>query len=427
MPVKGEGPQDQHKLSLFFGLKNGFHPPWLMQNVHMSERDSGAVGAGRHSFIPALKGGLLMALALLGIFAQKTFPVVAQTTQAPASLRARVPSSTLPPLRLPAGFRASVYASGFAQPRLMALAPGGDVALSDMKAGRVYILRGSATGTRSLYASGLNLPHGLAFHGGFLYVATTDAVLRYPYRRGDASASGPAQKVVALAGGGEHVSRTLVFGPDGRMYVSTGSSCNACREKDPRRAAVWSYTADGKDGRLYASGLRNAVGMAWRNGALYASTNGRDYLGDTTPREQFFRLKQGGFYGWPTCFTVSGQQRNDPAYQGADCRRAVPAFATVHAHSAPMDLALYTGSMFPFGYRGKFVAALHGSSMNAVPVGDKLVLIDSATGAVSDFMTGLLHRGVYTNRPMGLLVMPDGSLLVSDDWAGMVYRIAYGK
>ncbi len=365
------------------------------------------------------------------------FPVQAQTTQTqtsqtpaslpPASLRARVPSSTLPPLRLPAGFRASVYASGFAQPRLMALAPGGDVALSDMKAGRVYILRGSAAGIKSLYASGLNLPHGLAFHGGFLYVATSDAVLRYPYRSGDTSASGSPQKVVALAGGGEHVSRTLVFGPDGRMYVSTGSSCNACREKDPRRAAVWSYTADGKDGRLYASGLRNAVGLAWRGGALYVSSNGRDYLGDTTPREQFFKLKQGGFYGWPTCFTVSGQQKNDPDYKGADCRRATAAFATVHAHSAPMDLALYTGRMFPPSYQGKFVAALHGSSMNAMPVGDKLVLIDPATGAVSDFMTGLLHKDTYTNRPVGLLVLPDGSLLVSDDWAGMVYRIVYGE
>lgn len=368
-----------------------------------------------------------MALALFGLSAPATFPVQAQTTQTPASLRARVPSSTLPPLRLPAGFRASVYASGFAQPRLMALAPNGDVALSDMKAGRVYILRGSATGIRSLYASGLNLPHGLAFHGGHLYVATTDAVLRYPYRSGDVVASGPAQKVVALAGGGEHVSRTLVFGPDNRMYVATGSSCNACREKDPRRAAVWSYTADGKDGRLYASGLRNAVGLAWLGGALYASNNGRDYLGDTTPREQFFRLKQGGFYGWPTCFTVSGQQKNDPDYRGADCSRAVPAFATVHAHSAPMDLALYTGRMFPPSYQGKFLAALHGSSMNAVPVGDKLVLIDPATGAVSDFMTGMLHMDTYTNRPVGLLVLPDGSLLVSDDWAGMVYRIVYGE
>ena len=370
---------------------------------------------------------LLAALTLSGLATQTAFPVEAQAT-----LRARMPSSVLPPLRLPAGFQASVYASGFAQPRLMALAPSGDVALSDMKAGRIYILRsGRAGGKRasitSLYVGGLNLPHGLAFRGGYLYVATTDAVLRYPYRSGDTQARGAAQKVVALSGGGEHVTRTLTFGPDGRMYVSTGSSCNACRETDPHRAAIWSYTADGRDGRLFASGLRNAIGLTWRDGSLYVSNNGRDYLGDTAPPEGFFRLKQGGFYGWPTCFTVGKKQINDPAYRRADCTRAVPAFATVHAHSAPMDLTLYTGSQFPASYRGRLVAALHGSSMNAVPVGDKLILIDPATGKVQDFVTGFLHGDVYTNRPVGLLVLPDGSLLVSDDWAGMVYRISYAK
>jgi glucose/arabinose dehydrogenase len=348
----------------------------------------------------------------------------APTAPAPV-LKARVPSAVLPPFKLPPGFQASVYASGLSKPRLMAVAKNGDVALSDMAAGRIYMLQGA--GRRSLYASGLNIPHGLAFHGGFLYVATTDAVLRYPYKSGDTQASGPPQKVVALAGGGEHVTRTLVFGPDNRMYVATGSSCNACRESDARRAAVWSYTDTGKDARLYASGLRNAVGLAWLGNTLYASTNGRDYLGDTTPREQFFRLKQGGFYGWPICFTVSGTQRSDPAYKGANCAGATPAFATVHAHSAPMDLTVYSGEMFPAGYRGKLIGALHGSSMNAVPVGDKLVLIDPASGQVSDFVTGFLHKDVYTNRPVGLTVLPDGSLLVSDDWAGMVYRISYRR
>ncbi|WP_407569074.1 PQQ-dependent sugar dehydrogenase [Deinococcus altitudinis] len=348
-------------------------------------------------------------------------------TFAPAAAQANTRDGTLPPIKLPAGFQASVYVSGLAKPRLMAVAPNGDVALSDMKSGKIHMLRGSRKATATVYASGLNIPHGLAFHGGFLYVATTDAVLRYAYRSGDLRASGAAQKVVALSGGGEHVTRTLSFGPDGRMYVSTGSSCNACRETDPHRASVWSYTADGKDGRLYASGLRNAVGMAWKGGALYVSNNGRDYLGDTTPPEGFYRLKQGGFYGWPTCFTVGGKVVNDPAYRKADCRKATAAFATVHAHSAPMDLALYTGSMFPAAYRGKFLAALHGSSMNAVPVGDKLVLIDPSTGRVSDFMTGLLHTDVYTNRPVGLAVLPDGSLLVSDDWAGKVYRVTYSR
>jgi glucose/arabinose dehydrogenase len=357
---------------------------------------------------------LLALLALLGAAAS------AANTQNPA----------LPPVKLPPGFRASVYASGLVKPRLMAVAPNGDVALSDMKAGNIYILQ--AAGKRTLYASGLTTPHGLAFHGGYLYVATTDAVFRYPYRSGDTKAGGPAQKVVGLAGGGEHFTRTLTFGPDNRMYVSSGSSCNECRETDPRRAAVWSYTDTGKDGRLYAAGLRNAVGQAWFGGSLYVSNNGRDYLGDVTPPESFFKLKAGGFYGWPGCFTAvtaAGRRKvvNDPAHPRADCSQTVPAFATVHAHSAPMDLAVYTGKMFPASYQNKFLAALHGSSMNATPVGDKVVLIDPATGRVSDFMTGFLYKDVYTNRPVGLAVLPDGSLLVSDDWAGNVYRVSYNK
>ncbi|WP_424951283.1 PQQ-dependent sugar dehydrogenase [Deinococcus sp.] len=362
-----------------------------------------------------------LALVLLGGAAQPLAPVLAQSGA--ANLR----DASLPPMKLPAGFQAGVYASGFGKPRLMVVAGNGDVVLSDMKAGKIYILRGTQKATAFTFASGLDLPHGLAFHGGYLYVATQSAVLRYPYSSGDTHASGPAQKVVGLSGGGEHVTRTLSFGPDGRMYVATGSSCNACRETDPRRASVWSYTADGKEARLYASGLRNAVGMAWKDGSLYVGNNGRDYLGDTTPVESFFRLKPGGFYGWPTCFMSGGHMVNDPAYPKADCRGATPAFATVHAHSAPMDLALYGGRMFPASYRGKFFAALHGSSMNAVPVGDKVVLIDPATGQVQDFLSGLVRPDGYINRPVGLAVLPDGSLLVSDDWAGKVYRVTYGK
>lgn len=211
-------------------------------------------------------------------------------------------------LRAPAGFKVGLYASGFGQPRFMALSPSGDLLVSDPQAGTVVVAsdrdRDGVADGKAVFASGLNRPHGLAFHGGFLYVANTDGVVRFPYRSGDRKASGPAQKLLSLPEGG-HWTRTVVFGPDGKMYVSTGSSCNVCEEGDRRRAAVWVYDADGKNGKPYATGLRNAVGLEWFGAALYATNNGRDQLGDDLPPEGFYRLRAGGFYGWPYCYTDS--------------------------------------------------------------------------------------------------------------------------
>lgn len=339
----------------------------------------------------------------------------------------------MPPLKGPPGFHFTLFAQGFQKPRLMAVAGNGDVFLTDTRAGIVYALPdrngdGKAD-AKIVFARGLDRPHGLAFHGGFLYVANNASVVRFKYVEGQTKASGPPQKVVELPKDGEHETRTIVFGPDGRLYVSIGSSCNVCTERDPRRASVQVYDADGKNGRSYASGLRNAVGLAWRGNTLYASSNGRDYLGDNTPPESFFRLEAGRFYGWPRCLVTrpNRAQVADPAYRGADCRQAQPSFATVTAHSAPLDIAFYNATRFPEAERGQLLAALHGSSIRATRSGYKVVRIDPQSGQVTDFITGFLKGQTVLGRPVGLAVLPDGNLLISDDLNGMVYRVSYGR
>ncbi|MBB5379300.1 glucose/arabinose dehydrogenase, partial [Deinococcus metalli] len=338
-------------------------------------------------------------------------------------------------LTVPAGFHVAVYASGFSKPRLMALAPNGDLFVSDEKTGNVSVLAdrdgNGMPESRQVYVGGLNIPHGLAFHDGFLYVATTDAVLRYPYQPGDLTPRGAPETVVTLPGGGRHYSRTVVFGPDGKMYVAAGSTCNVCEESDPKRAAVWTYGADGKNGRPYATGLRNAVGLAWVGDTFYATANGRDLAGNDVPPEAFFVLKDGANYGWPYCYplAVGAKQVWDKDFGKKDqayCDQAQPAFAVTTAHAAPLGLAAYTGTMFPQDYRGDLLVALHGSWNREPKSGYKVVAIDPRSGTVTDFITGFQAGLTTTARPVAVLVLGDGSVLVTDDGNGFIYRVTYG-
>lgn len=367
---------------------------------------------------------------------------VATATFTPGPAPSATPAATrvVPPpqaLTVPPDFGVGVFAEGLGPARFMALSPSGDLFVTVPAENQVLVLPdrivdGVADEAR-VYAEGdgLNQPHGIAFRPGWLYVANTDGVVRFAYEPGDLVAGGPPEMAVPLPGGGQHWTRTLAFGPDNQMFVSIGADCNVCQETDARRASVLSFAADAPGGALFAAGLRNAVGLAFhpRTGELWATDNGRDLMGDDLPPDELNRLVGGSHYGWPHCF---GQAVFDPELGGdpAFCRRTVPAAVEFPAHVAPLGLAFYTGSRFPPEYRDGAFVAWHGSWNRSLPVGYSVAFVpfvDGApTGDVRDFATGWLRPDTDRwGRPVDVAVAPDGSLLVSDDAGGRIYRFFY--
>ena len=340
------------------------------------------------------------------------------------------------PLKLPPGFRIEAFARDLIGARFMALDPGGTLLLSIPRESRVVALPDANGDGRAdrvvVVADRLNRPHGLAVKDGALYVAETGRVLRFRYDPGALRASDPRPVVPSLPAGGGHWTRTIAFGPDGRLYVSVGSSCNICKEDDARRAAIVRYEADGSGERLFATGLRNAVGLAFQSGtgALWATVNERDWKGDDLPPEYITEVKEGGFYGWPECFVAARKVVADDRTAGDRCEKVTLPTLEVQAHSAPLGMAFYTGKQFPPDYRGSLFVAYHGSWNRAVPTGYKVVRVPFAdgrpSGPVEDFATGWLSndRKVF-GRPVDVLSAPDGALYLSDDSGGMIYRITY--
>jgi glucose/arabinose dehydrogenase len=333
-------------------------------------------------------------------------------------------------LRLPDGFKISVYASGLKNARFMAIDDEGNLFLSQPKEGRISVLRDlnrdGAADEVIVYVEGLNLPHGLALDERWLYVAENDRVERLRDDNGDFMADHKELITNDIPGPGGHFTRTIGFGPDGKMYVSVGSSCNVC-EDDPRRAAILRFEKDGSGDELFARGLRNSVGFVWHpeTGEMWATDNGRDWLGDDLPPDEINIVYEGKHYGWPYCY---GQRIPDPQYNDAElCATTEPPVVELQAHSAPLGLRFYNGDMFPEEYHGDLFVAYHGSWNRKVPTGYKVVriVLDDEEPVVEDFVVGWLVDGEKWGRPVDVLVGVDGSMFISDDFAGVVYRVSY--
>jgi len=281
----------------------------------------------------------------------------------------------------------------------------------------------------------LRLPFGLAFHGGYLYVGNTDSVVRYEYRTGDLEARGQPEKLLDLPTGG-HSTRNLVFNRAGtKMYIAVGSASNSDAGEDCRRAAILQFNADGSGYRVYASGIRNPVGLALQPGTdtVWAATNERDNLGDDLVPDYATSVRDGGFYGWP--YSYIGRHY-DPKYVGAFPNlvgRAIVPDVLLPAHSAALGITFYAGSQFPSRYRTGGFIALHGSWNRTVASGYRVVffpMVNGKPGPVEDFMTGFLastgENGTPVQqwgRPVGVTVAPDGALLVSDDSGNRIWKV----
>jgi glucose/arabinose dehydrogenase len=349
--------------------------------------------------------------------------------------------------QVPPGFKVELYATSLADPRLIRTAPNGDFFVAQSDPGQIRIFRGITKDGKpqqiSVFAEGLHSPFGINFYPPgpdpqWVYVGDTDAVLRFPYHNGDLKARGPAQKILDLPPNGSHWTRDIQFTPDGKkMFVSVGSAENVDdADKVPaekNRADILVMNPDGSDMRIFAYGIRNAVGLAIdpTTHELWCSVNERDGLGDNLVPDYITHVQQGGFYGWPWWYMGGHQDPRFPGVHPELKNKVVTPDIILNPHNASLQMTFYTGHQFPAEYDGDIFAAEHGSWNRNVRVGYELIRVPlhhtgHATGEYEDFMTGFVVDNNHVwGRPVGVTVAPDGSLLVTDDASGSIWRIVY--
>ncbi|WOX04565.1 PQQ-dependent sugar dehydrogenase [Microbulbifer pacificus] len=346
-------------------------------------------------------------------------------------------------LQLAPGYRLDLYSEEIPNARFLAVTRNGDLLVSQPKLGRVSLLLadrngdGKADGQRVLI-DGLQRPHGLALHEDWLYIAESNGVGRALFDHSDGRIASRYQRIVTdLGDGGNHWTKTIGMGPDGWMYLSSGSTCNVCEEEDPRRATIMRFRPDGSHFEIYATGLRNSVGFDWspKDGALYATDNGRDWLGNDFPPCELNRIEQDGFYGWPY---ANGNRVPDPDFgEGKNpevqqkIAASIPPAFEFRAHNAPLGMRFLRSSEQPDAYRDVALVALHGSWNRDVKDGYKVVALHwDERGKIhaEDFMWGFLadDKNTVYGRPVDIVEDARGNIYVSDDYAGAVYRIQPG-
>jgi glucose/arabinose dehydrogenase len=336
---------------------------------------------------------------------------------------------------LPPGFTIEVFADEVPGARSLALSPGGTLFVGTRERGVVYAIPGAGKARRAdkprVIARGLNMPNGVAFRDGALYVAEVSRILRFDdiEARLDRPPS-PAVVTDRFPSDRHHGWKFIAFGPDGWLYVPVGAPCNVCAPPGPLHETITRMKPDGSAIEVYARGVRNSVGFDWHPGQkdLWFTDNGRDWMGDDQPPDELNHAPKAGMhFGFPHCH---GRAIVDPEFgRGRSCSEFTPPAAELGPHVAALGMRFYTGAMFPPEYRGRIFIAEHGSWNRSTPIGYRVTTVrlsGDRVVAYEPFATGWLSdTGHVAGRPVDVLVMPDGALLVSDDHAGAIYRIAY--
>lgn len=333
-------------------------------------------------------------------------------------------------LTIPNGLTVARWVTGRDGLRMMAATGDGFLLVTEKEKGNVLGFRLTDENPEAITViRGLSRPSGIAFHDGAVWVAEEKEVTKYPYS--GAGSVGDGETVISGLPSGGHNTRTIGFGPDGRLYLAIGSSCNVCEEDDERRAAILRFNADGSGEELFAAGLRNTVGFTWNpvTGELWGVDNGRDGLGDDLPPDEVNVIMQGKNYGWPYCYgsrQVNPEFEDDPQ-KARFCEATEPPEVEMQAHSAPLGLRFLGDPAWPAAWQGNLFIAFHGSWNRSVPTGYKVVRVER-DGRVSDFITGWLDEetGKAWGRPVDIL-FANNRMYISDDSSGSIYVVQPGR